>query len=59
MLRLLTVFCAVRNEVVLEREQISVNDSRIFHLRAQLIAEAAQRCVECDCSSVVGLKATI
>jgi hypothetical protein len=36
-----------------------VHYRRVFHLHAKLIAEVAQRCVECNCSSVVGLKTAI
>jgi hypothetical protein len=56
---LLTIFGVVGNKVILDGEQICVHYRCIIHLRTKLIAEAAQRCVECNCSSVVGLETAI
>ena len=55
----LTVFRVVSHKVILDGEKIGVHDGCIFHLQVQIVAEAAQRCIERDCSSVVCLEAAI
>jgi hypothetical protein len=56
---LLTIFSVVGNKIILDGEQIRICNRCIFHLRAQLIAKTAQRCVERNCSSVIGLETAI
>jgi len=56
---LLTIFSVVGSNIILDGEQIRIYDRCVFRLRAQLNAKAAQRCVECNCSSVIGLETAI
>lgn len=55
----LTIFSVVGDKIILDGEQVRVHKRRVFHLRTQLVAEAAQRCVERNCSSVIGLETAI
>ena len=53
---LLTIFSVVGSNIILDGEQIRIYDRCVFRL---LNAKAAQRCVECNCSSVIGLETAI
>ena len=53
---LLTIFSVVGSNIILDGEQIRIYDRCVFRL---LNAKAAQRCVECNCSSVIGLDTAI